>query len=815
MAVFNSIDTFAELQAAINQSNSNGQADIFNITGNIVLTSALPFINETNSLTINGGNFTLDGDGAFRLLFIQSGNVALNNLTLTKGRAKGGDGGGGGAGMGGAIFIFNGNVTATSITISESQAIGGNGINGDVSLDGGRGGGGMGGDGGLAVSRGGGGGGGFGGNGNNGSAGIGGAGGNSGLLVSNANGGLGGDLGPPGIGGGTGGSGQFGGGGGGGGGGDYGGGGGNGGFGGGGGAGASGAIDSNSSKGGNGGYGGGSGGGGTLSSLPGFGGGGSGTGNGGGAGMGGAIFIRAGSLTLSDSRFINNSTTGGTAAGGNGSALGGAIFALHSLTNSNGNNEGLPTALPTVTGTGLFAQGNTASSAGISGLNNNNAFGTLLTFNIPGVAPLVFAVTPTDSVLTNASVVNYTVTFSEPVTGVDVTDFDLTTTGLMGASVVSATQVTGKDGVYTVAVNTGTGDGTLRLNVLDDNSIIDLDSAPLAAGFTTGGSYTIDKTAPTVDVVDVTPDPRVSALDSLTIQFSEAVKNFDLADLALTRNGVAIALTTATLTSSDNKVWTLGNLKRSTGQAGTYQVTVNPSNITDEVGNGLVTLAIDSWVMPIADSSTEAAELVPIPTAAGGTLGTPVLFSQIKPFKIKGSNGADKLKGTRKADKILARSGNDIVTAGGGNDLVQGAAGNDNLKGGGGNDSLVGGAGNDTLVGQGSNDVLAGGAGDDVLNGGGGKNMYVFSSLNDGIDTILGFKATDVIDLRGILNQGAFASGGTAFARLSEFVKLVAVGSDTQVLIDLDGSDAGTTFGAIAKLQNLAPSAVSSINFVV
>jgi len=58
MAVFNSIDTFAELQAAINQSNSNGQADIFNITGNIVLTSALPFINETNSLTINGGNFT-------------------------------------------------------------------------------------------------------------------------------------------------------------------------------------------------------------------------------------------------------------------------------------------------------------------------------------------------------------------------------------------------------------------------------------------------------------------------------------------------------------------------------------------------------------------------------------------------------------------------------------------------------------------------------------------------------------------------------------------------------------------------------------
>ncbi len=808
MAIFDGIDTFVELQDAINQANTNGQADIFNITGSILLTSALPLINETNSLTINGGDFTLDGNNAFRLLFIQSGSVTLNNLTLTKGLAKGGDGAGGGAGMGGAIFILSGNVTANSITVSESQAIGGNGLSGD-----GLGGGGFGGNGGVAVGTAAGGGGGFGGSGSDGNVdGTGGSGGSGGLLNSTGIGGSGGSSAGVDGGGGSGSGGGFGGGGGGGGGGLFGGSGGNGGFGGGGGAGATGGSGS---KGGDGGYGGGAGGSGSLSSVPGFGGGGAGIGNGGGAGMGGAIFIRTGSLSLTNSRFINNSTTGGTASGRNGSALGGAIFALNSLTNSNGNNGGFPSTLPTVTGTGLFAQGNTASGNDGSGLNNANAFGTLLTFNIPGVAPLVLAIARSGNALTNASVVNYTVTFSEPVTGVDVTDFDLTTTGLAGASVASVAPVVGKDGTYLVSVNTGIGSGTLRLNVLNNNSIIDLDPAPLAAGFTTGDLYTIDQTAPTVDVVDVTPDPRVTAVETLTIQFSEPIKNFDLADLSLTRDGVAIALTTATLTSNDNQVWTLGNLKLSTGQAGAYQVTVNPSNITDEAGNGLAALATDSWVLPIANGPTDTAELVPIPTAVGGALGTPVLFSQIKPFKIKGSNRADKLKGTRKADKILARSGNDIVTAGGGNDLVQGVAGNDNLKGGGGNDSLVGGAGNDTLVGQGGNDVLAGGAGDDVLNGGGGKNMYVFSSLNDGIDTILGFKATDVIDLRGILNQGAFASGGTAFARLSEFVKLAAVGSDTQVLIDLDGSGAGTTFGAIAKLQNLAPSAVTSINFVV
>lgn len=97
---------------------------------------------------------------------------------------------------------------------------------------------------------------------------------------------------------------------------------------------------------------------------------------------------------------------------------------------------------------------------------------------------------------TAASSVSFTVTFSEAVTGVDATDFALTTTGLTGASI---TTVSGTGTTWTVTVATGTGSGTLRLDVVDDDTIVG--SAPLGGpgagngNFTTGQSYTVDRTS--------------------------------------------------------------------------------------------------------------------------------------------------------------------------------------------------------------------------------------------------------------------------------------------------------------------------------
>jgi uncharacterized protein YbdZ (MbtH family) len=101
---------------------------------------------------------------------------------------------------------------------------------------------------------------------------------------------------------------------------------------------------------------------------------------------------------------------------------------------------------------------------------------------------LVTRITPTSS--GTAVSVNFTVTFSKSVTGVDVSDFRLTTSGISGAT-VSGVKGSGK--IYIVTVNTGSGVGTLRLDVPVDASITDLAGNSLTGiPFTSGESFTIN-----------------------------------------------------------------------------------------------------------------------------------------------------------------------------------------------------------------------------------------------------------------------------------------------------------------------------------
>ena len=72
--------------------------------------------------------------------------------------------------------------------------------------------------------------------------------------------------------------------------------------------------------------------------------------------------------------------------------------------------------------------------------------------------------------------------------------------------------------------------------------------------------------------------------------------------------------------------------------------------------------------------------------------------------------------------------------------------------GGGGVDQLLGGAGNDDLTGNKGDDEIAGGAGDDTLTGGLGADSFIYTSADDGVDTIIDFEEGDVIDLSEVLN---------------------------------------------------------------
>jgi len=121
--------------------------------------------------------------------------------------------------------------------------------------------------------------------------------------------------------------------------------------------------------------------------------------------------------------------------------------------------------------------------------------------------PTVSSVTRMDINPTNRSQVDFEVTFSKAVTGVDVSDFNLTTTDVSGAS-VSSVIATADTAVYTVTVDTGSGSGEIRLDVLDDDSIEDFSGNSLVEGYTVGETYTIVKaTGVGVGVYDDT-DPN-------------------------------------------------------------------------------------------------------------------------------------------------------------------------------------------------------------------------------------------------------------------------------------------------------------------
>ena len=89
---------------------------------------------------------------------------------------------------------------------------------------------------------------------------------------------------------------------------------------------------------------------------------------------------------------------------------------------------------------------------------------------------------------TSGQSVSWTVRFSQSVTGVDSSDFTLVQGG--GASGAAITGVSGGGTTWTVTANTGTGTaGTVRLDLLDDDTIINATSVPLGGAGTGNGNF--------------------------------------------------------------------------------------------------------------------------------------------------------------------------------------------------------------------------------------------------------------------------------------------------------------------------------------
>ena len=173
--------------------------------------------------------------------------------------------------------------------------------------------------------------------------------------------------------------------------------------------------------------------------------------------------------------------------------------------------------------------------------------------------------------------------------------FTASYTGFKNGETLAASGVTGDPSLSCTATTTSpvgtytivTGSGTLAAN-------------NYTFAFVNGTLFVTnppDTTPPTVSIAAVTPNPRPSPVDSIAIQFSEPVVGFGLEDLQLTLGGVSLPLNGATLTTSDQRNWTLGNLSATTSPIGNYQLTLaaTGSGITDLAGNALTVGANVTW----------------------------------------------------------------------------------------------------------------------------------------------------------------------------------------------------------------------------
>jgi len=164
-------------------------------------------------------------------------------------------------------------------------------------------------------------------------------------------------------------------------------------------------------------------------------------------------------------------------------------------------------------------------------------------------APTVLSIDRVDADPTNAVSVDFTVTFSENVTGVAAANFTVTTAGTAGA-VSAVTPLSAS--VYTVTVNTVSGDGTLRLD-LDSSlaNIIDSASNAMAVAFTSGQVYMIDNTPPGVtSIARVNADPTNATSVDFTVTFDENVTGVGVANFTVTTAGTAGAVSAVTPVSA-------------------------------------------------------------------------------------------------------------------------------------------------------------------------------------------------------------------------------------------------------------------------
>lgn len=186
---------------------------------------------------------------------------------------------------------------------------------------------------------------------------------------------------------------------------------------------------------------------------------------------------------------------------------------------------------------------------------------------------------------------DFRVTFSESVTGVDISDFSVTTTGTASGA-VSAVSETGA-GDYVVTVNNLSGDGTIRLDLKSSGTGIKNGShADILGGFTSGETYLLDHTAPaTPNISGLTTgtDTGASRTDGITGNVTPTVTGVSDANVSITLYDTDGSTVIGTATSDGSGKWSVATSALSDGL---HLVTAKASDSAGNISTSSSSLSV-------------------------------------------------------------------------------------------------------------------------------------------------------------------------------------------------------------------------------
>ncbi|MBC3832165.1 DUF4347 domain-containing protein [Undibacterium amnicola] len=279
--------------------------------------------------------------------------------------------------------------------------------------------------------------------------------------------------------------------------------------------------------------------------------------------------------------FSENIANGGVSLGD--FALFGTGTANGNIASVFGSNSTWTVRVDSISGDGTLRLDLKSSGTGITDSAGNAIAGGYTSgqiYTIDRVMPMVSSIAPTDLVSTNAASCSFTVTFSENVSGVDITDFVVTATNTASASIAS---IAGSGKIYTVVLNNVAGDGNLRLDLKSSGTnIVDMQGNTISTGFTNGSTIAVDRIAPTlanpIEISDTVL--KIGDASTMTINFTEAVVNLDASDFNFSSGSLSNFVS-----SNGGLTWTATVTPNSNVNAASNSITLNHAGFNDLAGN--------------------------------------------------------------------------------------------------------------------------------------------------------------------------------------------------------------------------------------